>query len=286
VADNEVRQLLFLFPFDAERGELGTAERRALDLRPVLAAAGDAQISDIEAMARLSDGQILVYGSHSRNKRCARKKKRRRFVGIEILSSGTIGPRTALVQTPAHADLAAAFGGTQDETMQRVMEAIRRGEALADRGQCRQAFNIEGAVAVPTAQGDQVWVGLRAPLVDGHAVLLRHDFASPSLRFAEARLVDLGGAGIRALTAHDGWLWGISAQVGAQARAPYALWRFRASALDRAGPIAVERVGSLPNWSEGLAIDGRTLIAVSDGRAGVGRCERESGHVVRALPAP
>jgi hypothetical protein len=283
VGDNEERQRLFLYPFDD--GKLAIAERREVDITPLLASEEEYELSDIEALARLSDGEILVHGSYSRNKNCARRKKRRRTLGLKLGPDGASAGRIGVLRTSKGGALGEAFGRRPGGDLALVAEAVRAGEDAADAGRCDQAFNLEGAVVISSGAKDEVWVGLRRPLVNGHAALLRQDLAAGRLSFDEARLVDLGGEGVRALSLADGQVWGLSARPGGAHALPFVLWRFPRAALDGASPISVEAVADVPGSAEGLAISGSRAVIVIDGDQGDGRCRRDARYVVVPLPS-
>ena len=262
VGDNEVRDRLFLYPL----GALGpdASLRRPLRI--------DTELSDIEALARTRDGEVLVYGSHSRNNRCERRANRRLFLGLRLTAVGVSPGSVPLVTTSIGADAKELFGSSPSGVLARVASAFTRGEEAADRGDCAQTLDIEGAVVV----GDDVWLGLRRPLVDGYAAIVRHDVGSRSLHFDEARLLDIRGRGIRGLTFHDGDVYGLSEGV---------LWRFPASALASSALIAVEQVAAVPPHSEGVAIHEDLAIVVQDGEEGSPACEVDSRYLVVPLEA-
>jgi hypothetical protein len=93
-------------------------------------------------------------------------------------------------------------------------------------------------------------VGLRAPLVDGKAVLVRHKAGLKALEFDAARLVDLNGWGIRDLTYANGWVWGLSGPVQDDEVTSFRLWRFRVGALGHKGVIEVTQLREVPNGAE------------------------------------
>ncbi len=260
IGDNEVRDRLFLYPL----GALGpdASLRRPLRI--------DTELSDIEALARTRDGEVLVYGSHSRNNRCERRANRRLFLGLRLTAGGVSPGSVPLVTTSIGADAKELFGSSPSGVLARVASAFTRGEEAADRGDCAQTLDIEGAVVV----GDDVWLGLRRPLVDGHAAIVRHDVRSRRLRFDDARLLDVRGNGVRGLTFHEGDVYGLSRGV---------LWRFPASALESSGSIPVEHVADVPPNSEGVAIHEGRAIVVQDGVEGSPACEVDSHYVVVPL---
>lgn len=262
IADNEVRDRLFLYRWGTSG--LDVASRRPIDL--------PAPISDIEALARTQDGEVLVYGSHSRNKDCEGRANRRRFLGLRIDVAGASPGAVPLATTSIGVDSEKLFGTSPSGVLARVASAFTQAEGAAERGDCAQALDIEGAVVV----GQEVWLGLRAPLVDGFAALVRHDAASGRLRFDDARLLDIRGRGLRGLTRHGGFVYGLSEGT---------LWRFPASALASETTIPVARVADVPPHSEGVVVrEGRALV-VQDGKQGSSEseCRVESSYVVIPL---
>ena len=141
-----------------------------------------------------------------------------------------------------------------------------------DLGGFGPALNIEGAALWQGA----VWLGLRGPLSDDKAQLLR--MSEDLSRVTETRLVDLGGLGIRALSPQGDNLLVIAGPVedGGQA---HSLWRMP--------PVGPPRrlEPTLPASAEGLAIggDGRLYIVI-DGDGKGEPCAVPSRRQV--LPAP
>jgi hypothetical protein len=76
VGDNESDVTLFLYP--VRTGKLDSVAQKELSL-------GKLEIDDIEAIAKLDQDRVLIMGSHSRNKECETKKKRRRFIQAKVL---------------------------------------------------------------------------------------------------------------------------------------------------------------------------------------------------------
>lgn len=272
VGDNEQRQAIFAYPFCGH--ELAVGERSQVDLTALLADADDQQLSDIEGLTRLSSGEILVFGSHSRNKSCKRREKRRQFLGVRIEGGAATASSVPLVTTAKSFALAESIAADAAEPLLSVRTAIAAAEVHAE-GQadadddtepsCPNAFNIEGVVALPGHDRDAVWVGLRSPLVDGKAVLLRQEAGLTSFAFDDARLIDLDGWGIRDLTYARGWIWGIAGPVPDDSVSSFVLWRFRADQMRGGETLRVEKLAQLPNSSEGLAIWGNTAIVLMDG---------------------
>lgn len=275
VGDNEQRQSIFAIPFDGER--LDPDRRTTIDFSSLLHKKDDFELSDLEAMTRLSTGEVLLYGSHGRNKECERKKKRRRYLGVRFKQGAPVAGEVGLRRTSEKLDLENTIQEDSTGALQKVRQAVREGEYAADIADkrragarnCDNAFNIEGAVALPDERGERIWIGLRGPLVDGKAVLLRQVAGLERLTFDRARLVDLAGYGIRDLTYARGWIWGLAGPL-ADSGVPFKLWRLRADELVRAGeaPLHIEMLADLPTSSEGLAIRGNTAVVVIDGKQG------------------
>ena len=255
VADNEVHQSLFLF---TDRGGQ-LVDPREVELprrqRP----------HDIEALA-ISQDTLLVVGSHSRKRDCESSPSRQSLLWARW-SGGTLAPIAFHDDAPVPADATAClqrfFVSPAPEGAREVCAAIAEAEARAARGDCGATLDIEGAAAID----GRFWLGLRAPLVRGRAVLLRVAGVG-ALRADLVRTVDLGGRGIRSLTAHDGELWGIAGPSD-DARAPHRLFR---------APAAGEAILSaeLPASSEGLVIRGGRAWVVIDGARGQPVCDEPS----------
>ena len=261
VGDNEVRDRLFLYRLAAS-GPVASS-RRSIMLEPT--------ISDVEALAGIGGAEVLVIGSHSRNKRCESRANRRLLVGLELGPGGASSSRLAL-RTAVDVGSVALFGSAPTGTLAEVAAAFDRAEAAARRGDCGQALDIEGAVRVDS----DLWLGLRRPLVAGRAVMLRWDRTAVGLRFDAARLLELHGRGIRGLSAYEGNVYGLSEG---------SLWRFSKNALASRKPIVVEHMAVVPPRSEGVVIDAGRAIVVQDGEQGSPRCDKESRFVIVPLAA-
>ena len=285
VGDNEVGKKLFVFPF--HDGRLDVEKRQELDTTPALS-----KIKDIEALTTLRSGEVLVYGSHSRNKRCELKKKRRRYSGLNIKGGEVIAGDIPFVKTKEKFDLFKSFPKMATGTLQHVRKAVQKGEEQANYGQCEAAFNIEGAVAVPDkavpdSLNDNVWLGLRAPLVDHKAVLVRHKPGLKTLAFDAAHLIDLKKHGVRDLTYANGWVFVLSGPVEDNTEAPFKLWKFKANALEQVETINVELVlEDVPNSAEGLSIHGNEAIMLMDGGESKNSeklCETDSTYIIKSM---
>ena len=155
-----------------------------------------------------------------------------------------------------------------------IFEALDPADEKPTEKACGKAapFNIEAAVAIPAADGPEVWVGLRGPLVemekDGEprrfAVMLRME-NQEKLSFDSGALVDLGGFAIRELTVAGGWVWGIGGPPE-DSTVAFKLWRFPIRSLRPDATIQPELLSELlPTSSEGLALSGSTAFVVIDG---------------------
>ncbi len=303
VADNEQSDRLFMYPIrEGSLAPHSQIERSFGD---------DVEIDDIEAVIRLPDGALMVFGSHSRNKSCEARKKRRRFMLARYAGDGT------LHGTPIKSKRLSCqrlFGDTQhDHALRRaVCTAIAGAEAKADliekmledggisrdmakkRCNATEAFNTEGAVAVPDASAHRVWVGLRAPLVaavPGHpdkraAAVLMQMQDSTAYRFDAVALLDLGGRGVRELASDGNWIWGIAGPAP-DADEPFELWRFPIEKLKPDAVITPTMVQSLPTSSEGLAVSEAAAYVVIDGDRGEenGHCKVNGTYKLIRLPS-
>jgi hypothetical protein len=323
VGDDEVGSQLFLSEMEPD-GAPRVASRVPVELGDVLAP--KKRISDVEAFARLPDGEVVVYGSHSRDKGCKAKAGRRRYVGLRLGgNAGTpeaLPGSVALVRSGKKLRWEDVLGAAPDGVRGRLAEVVRASERAADAGDCADAWNIEGAMATPGAPGapnareaanapsESIWLGLRRPLLGEDAVLVRHDVRADALRITEARTVATGGAGIRALAYDrdlraddrnlraddDSWIYGVSAPPRGAADDAYRLWRFPAAALTRPGSaeaIAIESVAPVARHSEGVAIAtgsrGRVAVVVQDGKRGANEkspCEVDATFEVIPLAEP
>ena len=276
VGDNEVRDRLYQFPITNQDLEAKNGKHLKL---------GNVEISDIESLVNLGSNQILVLGSHSRNKTCDPKKKRRRFLVVKRSADG-IEPGGVVVQgkkikcerllSNVDGKILKAVCKSIDKSEKRansIFEALDPADEKATEKACGKAapFNIEAAVAIPAADGPEVWVGLRGPLVerqiDGElrrfAVMLRME-NEEKLSFDSAALVDLGEFAIRELTVAGGWVWGIGGPPE-DSTVAFNLWRFPIRSLRPDATIQPELLSELPTSSEGLALSGSTAFVVIDG---------------------
>lgn len=299
VGDNEIRNRLFIYEMDG--AHVAVESRRTLDIGHLLDEFDDdrGELSDIEALVGLPEGRVLVFGSHSRNTSCRDRPNRRRLLLARLdaeqhrFSSGTA------FEGPPHTCEALLVGDVGDrplvqkvcaaiEKAEEAAKAVRRMPKPARRTACERAspLNAEGAMAIPKpGEGAEVWVGLRAPLVDGKAILLRQAAERTQFRFDAAMLLNLGGRGVRALAFSRGWVWGI-AGAPLDDVAAFELWRLPISKLRHGADETVEPIAKLPNASEGLAILGNTAIVLMDGEQARGseQCVRPAAYTLIRVP--
>jgi len=283
VGDNEKESSLFWFKLDDK--PLHSAKQHEIKLKRHM-------IGDIEALAKLHDGPIVVFGSHSRNTSCVDIPERRTFGVIDHLTKESpivksIGP------TPINCE--ALFGSypPEESLINAACQAIKSAEddannARNDKPKCNEAkaYNAEGAVNVSKSKKPDIWIGLRAPLLPNHPIdkdrsnlaMLLHLQDLDHYRFDRVAVLDLGGRGIRELAyTDDGVVWVIAGpphDLGKKEskkpwlkdqKAPFQLMRFQAAELNTNKIIVPEQLQELPPSSEGLAVYGETIFVLRDG---------------------
>ncbi|MEZ4474370.1 MAG: DUF3616 domain-containing protein [bacterium] len=244
---------------------------------------------DVEALAAWGD-HLVVVGSHSRGsarKGCEIKARRLailvarlgkagleggRLISVDGVLDGGLDKRVRQGLAQLRADSLASPGaclrGWFDgapagaaEVCQAMVAA--EGSAAFDAAACARTLNIEGAVVL----AGRLWLGLRAPVVGGHAVLLRVAGTRPdaldALRFDAVARLDLGGMGVRELTVVGDGLAGIA---GPEADGPgFRLFRLPASAVVPGASAAPTAWAAAPDDTEGLAPGPGGLRYVVDG---------------------
>jgi hypothetical protein len=308
VGDNEIPDRLFVFSVNGD-GEL--TDHRELAFK--FATPDVQKIDDIEALEVGADG-VLVFGSHSRksfkpdaDQHCQVDGGRLAFAqlqrhGAELRGTAVKTNKEAwrglLTAAGCSAQLIATAPGdaASRALAQQACAAIADADAHAeqDPAACSRAFNIEGVVSVPGPGGaaPRVWVGLRSPVVDGKAVLLRlHDLSR--LQFDGIALIALDGFGVRDLAYARGALWVLAGPM-ADEEVAGSLWSVPAddvtSGAELHGVLA-PGIAALPAFAEGLAIDAPSgdAFVIVDGDAGKGSgsppaCKTAAGQVLRHLP--
>jgi hypothetical protein len=271
VGDNESDDTLFLYP--VKSGKLDSAAQTELGL-------GTLEIDDIEAVTKLDEHRVLIMGSHSRNKECETKRKRRRFVQARVMRD-KLEPIGQIIESPEinAKDLLGEVYLASNEKLAILGQAIDDAEARADQAEgdetaCNKvnAFNMEGAVAISeSASSPEVWIGLRAPLAsidsENYAVLLRM-VSLDKYRFDGAAFLRIEeGRGIRELSMDKNWIWGIAGGPEDD-QDNFVLWRIPRDALKPNAVLRPEIIRSLPASSEGLAIVDETAYVLIDGDRG------------------
>lgn len=281
VADNERDEEIFQYRIGAD-GSLKPAATFALEPKGL-------EVGDVEALAPGKDG-VLVFGSHSRKRACTDDhgraalallgrdgKKAEAVAGRKGFEDRFVACPKWLVVDAASPDAVALRDRfcTAMRTEERIAN-VHEGDGDACPG---TAFNIEGAVSLEQGGKQRTWIGLRGPLVDGRAVLLRlADPPSTSkkkrLQFDGIATIDLGERGIRELTLAGDTIWGIAGCV-ADCETTSRLWRIPAAKLASGAKIAALDAGlvdgvELPASAEGLVVQAaekRALVLV-DGDKG------------------
>lgn len=208
---------------------------------------------DIEALA-WDDAALVVVGSQSRRRDGSRVDARRRIVWVHASEGSLELDELRRLELPAvPADVATCVASWL------APEAGSEGRALCEalvaaetRGEGR--LDVEGAFV----RDGHLWLGLRAPLVDEDALLVR---LTSEGRVDALRRLDLGARGVRELAVTSNALFVVGGSPS-DGPAPHALFR---AGLDE-GPASLVRL--LPNRTEGLAIDGDLALAVVDGDRG------------------
>jgi hypothetical protein len=271
VADNEISGGLFSF----RRAGDSLVDQQTVPLPAGLAPA------DIEALA-VADGNLIVVGSMSRNKRCevrlARQRilvmswevSRQRLKPVRLIDCAEAWKKAA---TTVEGCLKALFTDPPPALAQEVCASIVLAEQEARPGtrDCR-TLNVEGAVAVPAqspAGRERVWLGLRSPLVGSAAALLRLTPGLDAFRFDAVALVGFNDLGIRELALAEGRLWGIAGPAGDRPGDPHSLWSLPAASLAPGARLLPDGPPvALPASSEGMDFAGGSAIALIDGDYG------------------
>lgn len=298
VGDNEHEDKLFLYRIDERQKTLSKVEK--ISIKAALPK-GVSKLEDIEAMAKVSEDKVIVFGSHSRNTKCRIKPLRRQFFEAQFKDGKLIKAGKEVRQAGDGSircdDILSRKVGADDPLRLRFCKVLKEREdwamgSLNNKKTCkaRPGFNIEGAVAVRGKAGNQfVWVGLRAPLVDGKAVMLRLTKKRDKFRFIEIVFVDLNRHGIRALERDGDTIRVVSGPEGKRLktgddRRKHVLWKFSADKLRHGVEITPEKVQvGLDEYIEGLAVSGKSSVMVIDGEQIKGnekRCERYGTYKV------
>lgn len=247
---------------------------------------GDAvwTLGDLEALALDAAGYLYALTSHSRDSKGKEKKSRDKLVRFRIEGGRMVDPRLVTGLKPAlvaaHPVLAAAAG---------IQDVKSRG-----------GLNIEALETA--AAGQQLLIGLRSPLFDTRAVIVRvenpaalFESGAPPRVATDLITLDLGGNGIRALSYMPA-LQGYFVIGGPVAREDvhFQLWFWSGREDESARRVSV---AGLPGFAhaEGVSpalIDGRqgVIIVSDDGSREQGRYAQflllELGQLEIAPPGP
>ena len=252
VADNEIHGDLFGFT-------------RAFDEATPFEMPGGNRPRDIEALARVSEDEFLVVGSHSNKRDGSISSKRHRLRWLRFVSHQAGAEEVHFADASESrwresAELCQSelFEGALLEDNNTLVE--RFCAALLDAGE----MDIEGAASID----GHVWLGFRRPLVDEQAVMMR--LSGYRLRFDAITLVDLGGRGIRGMDDYEGRLYVIGGPSDDATR-PHVLFAVSDG--------EAQELTTLPPFTEGIAVHspGRALV-VTDGAEGDITCD-EPSHV-------
>ena len=157
-----------------------------------------------------------------------------------------------------------------------VCAALVAAEMGASEDHC-EVLNVEGAFGTD----GMLWLGLRAPLAGGRAVLLRLVTGFKDLRFDRVALLDLEGRGIRELALVDDLLYGLAGPT-LDAEVSFALFRAAVPDVVVGGepPVKILRHDLLPS-SEGLLVrKGRAYVLLDGDSRRRPRQVRRSGRLV------
>lgn len=298
VGDDEQSAALFQYAIDAD-GRLAPADPFEISL-------GEAKVGDVEALASDAGG-VLAIGSHGRKKSCAADTERVAVARLQgdpptaekLAGAAGFDERKSACETRwiALADDAPATARALRRDLCAAIAAAENAARAGDASSCAGAtLDVEGAVTVPDASGsERLWLGLRAPLVQGLAVLLRAAPAKPGgkrLGFDGIALVDLRGNGIRELTKTPGVVWGIAGAT-ADGKEKSRLFRLPMDRLQSGsvlGGVELVAGAELPPTAEGLIVEAeaRRAIVLLDGAAGAagGACKKAPQQLtITELPA-
>lgn len=282
VADNERDEELFQYRVGTG-GTLEPAPNFVLEPKGF-------DVGDVEALAAAKDG-VLAFGSHSRKSDCTDDHGRAALALVSrdgAKAEGLSGKKGFEERFVDCAKWLALEPGAKPEEValrDRFCTIVRAEERIANvfegdkKGCPGSAFNIEGAVSVEQGGRLRTWVGLRAPLVDGSAVLLRvADPPAPKkkrrMHFDGIATIALGERGIRELSLAGDVIWGIAGCVP-DCKTKSRLWRLSAAKLASGAKIAAADAGvvefvELPPSAEGLVVQAaeKRAIVLIDGDKG------------------
>ncbi|MDD5267774.1 MAG: DUF3616 domain-containing protein [Methylococcales bacterium] len=301
VADNEQGKELYLFPVNGQKLDS--------NVQGIFKLPNGVEISDIEALAGISSDKVLAFASHSRNTSCEIKPKRHQFGKVNLPKAKTDVVDTLRSKKVTCEHLFDKQMPVMDAPIKAACKAIDTADLLAtlidDAVQAKNSnlteddaknlcnavnsFNAEGSVAI----GNDVWIGLRAPLLKAHPsqpekknlAILLHMKDLTAYTFDRVAFVDLDGRGVRDLSSNATSIYVIAGPTEDRTE-PFELRRFPKSALGKTEVIKSDLILNLPSSSEGLAISGKTAYVVIDGDKGNNRpnCNEPAKYEILSLP--
>ncbi|MCC6847231.1 MAG: hypothetical protein IT294_01930 [Deltaproteobacteria bacterium] len=287
IADRSIDDTLF--GFFVKAGALAAARARNLSLASIPAAERPHHVAAAAIVIR----SLVLVGSHARGERCEVRPERERILVAELDQSGPgLREPRAIDDAPLMASLR---GADEPQCLERLFTATGRASD-ASRALCRAlvaaertaakdacgTLAIAGAAIVVQAGRERLWLGLRAPLVDGQAALVRMANLG-GLRFDRTALVDLGGNGVRALAGHGRSIFAVAGPARA-GTGPLALGAL-APRSDETFDTRRLRDDLVPS-SGGLLATDAGLVALVDGAADAagGPCRRPARQY--GIPPP
>lgn len=265
IGDNEIDDAAFVFPINSNKFD--SQAQQNFDFKQF-------KINDLEAIASLENNRLVLFGSHSRNSKCSVKKSRKSFAIAQIKGKHLQLVKQVKTKLPINSE---NLFTQKNQMTEAVSMAIDRAEQAANLAEgnyqkCQQidSFNIEGAVALPNSSNQNVWVGLRSPLVNWQQkdwAILLHLTNLDEFTFDAVALVDLKARGIRELTIKDNFIWGIAGGPKDDVD-NFFLWKFPIDSLTANATIEPQTIKSVSSFTEGLAIVDSQAYLVIDGDLG------------------
>ena len=303
VGDNEQGQELYLFTINGDT--LSPSAKPTVDFN-----LNDQQeILDIEALTAVSAHEILAFASHSRKASCKLDEERHQFGKLNLANHETkivdtlkfkqVNCQHLFSQPVSDASIRAVCKVIDDaETKAAAIESdLQTGKIDKKKAKnlCNtvNAFNAEGAVVLKTSKGNDVWIGLRAPILAVHPAqpdkknlaILLHLKDTNAYTFDRVAFVDLDERGIRDLSTDGDFIWIIAGPTEDRSE-PFQLRRIAKSALEQSQVIEAELIDkNLPDSSEGLAIQGKKAFILIDGDKGdTNKCKDPAQYKIVTLP--
>lgn len=188
----------------------------SIDLSVALATQRKNKEFDLEAATRLGDTAYFIT-SHGRNRKAKRDPNRLLFFALSLRE-----PTFPLVGKP--------YERLLDELLEHpLLQGMPLAQAAELAPKAAGGLNIEGLTATPDGG---LWVGLRNPIPDAHAILFRIDNPARVVEGETPQLsslmrLDLGGLGVRSLSSHRGQYLIVAGPAGEGG--PFRLYRWDGS---------------------------------------------------------